>query len=129
MFPDAQLRHILFAATIMRETTPIAPTYRIIWHPDDKLLAQDEPYFLSRFILWDPPNRLASKVACFAARGQARKLFKGHQYGVATPAGAERVIHLCRKTFAEHTDDDDFLLCKIDLKNAFNNVTTNGRSG
>ena len=68
-------------------------------------------------------RRLASKVACLSAKFKARKLFRGHQYGVATPAGAERIIHLCRKTFAEHIEDDDFLLCKVDLKNAFNNVS------
>ena len=68
-------------------------------------------------------RRLTSKVTCFAAKEQARKLLKGHQYGVATPAGSERVIHLCRKTIAEHIDDDDFILCKVDLKNAFNNVS------
>ena len=53
-------------------------------------------------------RRLVSKVACLYAKARARKLFKGHQYGVATPAGAERVIHLCRQTFASHVDDDDF---------------------
>ena len=31
--------------------------------------------------------------------------------------------HLCRQTFAAHVDDDDFLLCKIDLRNAFNQVS------
>ena len=68
-------------------------------------------------------RRLVSKVACLSVKARARKIFKGHQYGVATPAGAERVIHLCRQAFAARTEDDDFVLCKIDLRNAFNQVS------
>ena len=70
-------------------------------------------------------RRLASKVACFSVKPKACRLFRGHQYGVAIPAGAERVIHLCRLTMAEHVDDEDFVLCKVDLRNAFNHVSRN----
>ena len=38
-------------------------------------------------------RRLASKVACLSVKEKARKLFSGHQFGVAIPAGIDRVIH------------------------------------
>ena len=68
-------------------------------------------------------RRLTSKAACLAVRTKARELFAGTQFGVATPAGAERLIHLCRKTMHENSENSDFVLCKVDLKNAFNNVS------
>ena len=33
------------------------------------------------------------------------------------------MIHLCRQTVTKHADDPDFVLCKIDLSNAFNDVS------
>ena len=68
-------------------------------------------------------RRLASKGACAAVKSKARSLFQGQQFGVATAAGSERIIHLCRRTMAAHADDPDFALAKIDLSNAFNNVS------
>ena len=70
-------------------------------------------------------RRLASKVACLSVKEKARKLFSGHQFGVAIPAGIDRVIHLCRLTMAEHCADEDFVFCKVDLRNAFNHVSRN----
>ena len=68
-------------------------------------------------------RRLVGKVACLTAKKKASRLFKGIQYGVATPAGSERVIHLCRQTMSRHADDTNFVLCKVDLANAFNRVS------
>ena len=42
-----------------------------------------------------------------------------------SPAGAEKIIHgvlVCR-CVQDHWNDDDFVLCKIDLTNAFNMVS------
>ena len=68
-------------------------------------------------------RRLASKVGCLSAKMKSRTLFKDQQYGVATPAGAERVIHICRRLVAHNIDDEDFVICKVDLRNAFNHVS------
>ena len=68
-------------------------------------------------------RRLAIKAACAVRKTNASQLFQGQQYGVATAAGAERMIHLCRQTVSKHAEDPDFVLCKVDLSNAFNNVS------
>ena len=68
-------------------------------------------------------RRIASKAACAASKAKASTFFQGQQYGVATAAGAERMIHLCRQTVTKYADDTDFVLCKVDLSNAFNNVS------
>ena len=68
-------------------------------------------------------RRLVSKAACSAVKEKASKLLWPHQYGVATPAGAERLIHLCRHVMASQAGSSDFTLCKVDLRNAFNNIS------
>ena len=68
-------------------------------------------------------RRMVSKAACFAVKEKAGELFRGHQYGVAFSAGAERVIHLCRKNMLNNLGSDNLAFCKMDLRNAFNNVS------
>ena len=45
------------------------------------------------------------------------------QYGVACPAGAEKVIRGIRSCIQEHWKDDNFTVCKVDMSNAFNLVS------
>ncbi|KAL5469225.1 hypothetical protein EMCRGX_G030449 [Ephydatia muelleri] len=45
------------------------------------------------------------------------------QYGVACPAGAEKVIRGVRSCIQEHWKDDNFTVCKVDMSNAFNLVS------
>ena len=68
-------------------------------------------------------RRLVSKAACNAVRSKASTLFAGRQYGVATPAGDERIIHMCRLAISSNMGCPNFVLCKVDLRNAFNNVS------
>ena len=68
-------------------------------------------------------RRLASKAVCNAIRPKASELFEGKQYGVAAPAGAERVIHMCRLAMSSNMENPNFVMCKVDLRNAFNNVS------
>ena len=41
---------------------------------------------------------------------------------MAAPAGAERVIHMCRLAMS-NMENPNFVMCKVDLRNAFNNVS------
>jgi hypothetical protein len=71
-------------------------------------------------------RRLVSK--CFSRRlpSHARTLLsQGSQYGVATPQGAHHIIHHTRMMVDEHKTrpDDDFVVLKIDIKNAFNSIS------
>ncbi|KAL5481676.1 hypothetical protein EMCRGX_G021889 [Ephydatia muelleri] len=51
---------------------------------------------------------------------KARDLFQPLQVGVACRSGSERIIHGLRKCIDDHWDDDDFVVFKVDMRNAFN---------
>ena len=68
-------------------------------------------------------RRMVSKAACSVVKSKASTLFQGRQYGVATASGSERVIHLCRQVVESTKNDPEFVLCKVDLRNAFNTVS------
>ena len=42
---------------------------------------------------------------------------------MASPAGAEKLVHGLGCCISEHWEDDDFVACKIHLRNAFNEVS------
>ena len=54
---------------------------------------------------------------------KARDLFQPLQVGVACRSGSERIIHGLRKCIDDHWDDDDFVVFKVDMLNAFNMVS------
>ena len=85
-------------------------------------------------------RRLVSKCLCATNKEDAAAFFlPAGQFGVACPSGTERVIHRTRrvvqatmnqnkadgmhKEHIEHNDDQDFVILKVDLKNAFNKVS------
>eukprot|EP00731_Ephydatia_muelleri_P016405 Em0009g829a len=49
--------------------------------------------------------------------------FDPFQLGVAYPAGAEKLVHGFRRCISEHWGNREFVACKVDLKNAFNEVS------
>ena len=65
-------------------------------------------------------RRLVAKCLCATHKETAAKMFAGLQYGVATPAGCERMIHEVRRQLRCHAEDTDWVLLKVDLSNAFN---------
>ncbi|KAL5481702.1 hypothetical protein EMCRGX_G021929 [Ephydatia muelleri] len=54
---------------------------------------------------------------------KARDLFQPLQVGVACRSGSEHIIHGLRKCIDDHWDDDDFVVFKVDMLNAFNMVS------
>ena len=68
-------------------------------------------------------RRLVSKAVCLSIKQKAGSFFGRKQYGVAAAAGAERVIHLCRRLMRNNMENDNITFCKVDLRNAFNNVS------
>ena len=68
-------------------------------------------------------RRLVSKAVCLPIKQKAGSFFGRKQYGVAAAAGAERVIHLCRRLMRNNMENDNITFCKVDLRNAFNNVS------
>ena len=56
-------------------------------------------------------------------KSKASEFFAPFQFGVACPAGAEKVIHGLRHCIEEHWEEEDFVVLKIDMCNAFNLVS------
>ena len=54
---------------------------------------------------------------------KACDLFQPLQVGVACRSGSERIIHGLRKCIDDHWDDDEFVVFKVDMLNAFNMVS------
>eukprot|EP00731_Ephydatia_muelleri_P036720 Em0311g4a len=68
-------------------------------------------------------RRLTAKCLCITIREKARDLFQPLQVGVACRSGSERIIRGLRKCIDDHWDDDDFVVFKVDMRNAFNMVS------
>ena len=68
-------------------------------------------------------RRLVSKCLCSTQKERATTFFKPWQNGVATAAGTERVAHFVRHVANTHAEVSDFVILKVDLKNAFNMVS------
>ncbi|KAL5474531.1 hypothetical protein EMCRGX_G026489 [Ephydatia muelleri] len=79
------------------------------------------------FSLWDllgpRVRRLVGKCLCQITKGKASDYFSTHQFGVACPSGAEKIVHGLRSCIEEHQNEQDFVVMKIDLRNAFNLVS------
>ena len=72
----------------------------------------------------DTLRRLASKCICAFVKNKTSELFfSPFQLGVACPSGAEKIIHGLRSCVDGHWLDGDFAIMKIDLRNAFNQVS------
>ena len=59
-------------------------------------------------------------IPCF---NKARDIFQPLQVGVACRSGSESIIHGLRTCIDDHWDDDDFVVFKVDMRNAFNMVS------
>ena len=68
-------------------------------------------------------RRLVGKCLCRITKMKASDFFSPHQLGVACPYGVEKIVHGLRICIEEHVNDKDFVVMKIDLRNAFNLVS------
>ena len=64
-------------------------------------------------------RRLTSKCLCAVVKGKAAEFFKPYQFGVACSNGAEKIAHGLRACVNKYWLDDDFVVLKVDMKNAF----------
>jgi hypothetical protein len=64
-------------------------------------------------------RRIVAKALNRFGRAKYDKKFLPLQFGVGAKCGTERVIHAIAALFGE-PDTDDLVLCKMDMKNAFN---------
>ena len=84
---------------------------------------EDLPLDICPIAVGEAMRRLTGKCLCILSKDKAAEFFGPFQLGVAYPAGAEKIIHGMRRCVQDHWNDDDFVLCKIDLTNAFNMVS------
>ncbi|KAL5487053.1 hypothetical protein EMCRGX_G019610 [Ephydatia muelleri] len=68
-------------------------------------------------------RRLVGKCLSAAVKVRAQQFFHPFQFGVACPLGAEQMIHGLRDCIEQHWLENDFVVLKVDLKNAFNMVS------
>ena len=68
-------------------------------------------------------RRRTGKCLCTMARVKASEFLGPFQLGEACPAGAEKLVHGLRRCIRDHWNDDDFVACRVDLRNAFNKIS------
>ena len=68
-------------------------------------------------------RRLVGKCLCRVTKAKVADFFEPHQFGVACPSGAEKVVHGLRNCMDEHWNTEDFVVVKVDMRNAFNLVS------
>ena len=64
-------------------------------------------------------RRLTAKVACYHLKEKISNYLAPHQYGVATPGGAELMTHLVQAVLEQNPS---WIIINVDAKNAFNSV-------
>ena len=67
-------------------------------------------------------RRLTGKCLCALVRSKASEFFQPHQFGVACPMGAEKIVHGLRACVEKHWLEENLVVLKVDMKNAFNLV-------
>ena len=65
-------------------------------------------------------RRSVAKLACSLLRDRFGLYFSPFQFGVSTPGGSERVVHLLQLALSQHPD---WVLLKTDARNAFNSIS------
>ena len=68
-------------------------------------------------------QRLTGKCICALIKEKVSNFFQPLQLGVATRAGAEKIIHSLRSCMDENWNDANFAVFKVDMNNAFNSVS------
>ena len=100
--------------------------YQSFWQGSLTALVKNKegrPLDIRPIIVVEALRRLTGKCLCIITKPKASDFFTPFQYGVACPAGAEKVIHGVRSCIQEHWKDDNFTVCKVDMSNAFNLVS------
>jgi hypothetical protein len=68
-------------------------------------------------------RRLTARCLCRSVKDEAAEYFAPYQFGVASKCGTERVVHKTRAVLEAQRGSPDFVFFKVDLSNAFNNVS------
>ena len=59
------------------------------------------------------------KCACILTMDKATQFFNPFQYGVACPAGTEKIVHKLGQVIEDNWNNGDFAILKVDMRNAW----------
>ena len=62
-------------------------------------------------------RRLTGKCLCALVRSKASEFFQPHQFRVACPMGAEKIVHGLRACVEKHWLEENLVVLKVDMKN------------
>ena len=65
-------------------------------------------------------RRLVGKALLAEVKEDIATALGPNQFGVGAEGGSQRVAHIMRRLFDSRQGDEDFVVCKFDLQNAFN---------
>ena len=68
-------------------------------------------------------RHLVGKCPCLVTKSKVADFFDPLQFRVACSSGAEKVIHGLRNCMDKHWNTEDFVVLKVDMRNAFNVVS------
>ncbi|KAL5517220.1 hypothetical protein EMCRGX_G002723 [Ephydatia muelleri] len=78
---------------------------------------------ITAYFCWGNSQKANRKCLCSLVKDKVSSCFEPHQFGVACSHGTEKVVHGLRKCIEEHWDDEDFIVLKVDMRNAFNLIS------
>ena len=85
---------------------------------------EGSPPDIRPIVVGESLRRLAGKCICASLKEKISSFFQPLQFGVACRAGAEKIVHSLRNCIEEHwMQDEDFVIFKVDMTNAFNLVS------
>eukprot|EP00731_Ephydatia_muelleri_P034398 Em0058g4a len=88
-----------------------------------KLKDGSPPQIIRPIAVGESLRRLTGKCICALIKDKASDLFQPLQLGVACSTGSEKIIHGLRNSIEDHWMEEDFVVFKIDMQNAFNLVS------
>eukprot|EP00731_Ephydatia_muelleri_P012237 Em0006g1131a len=86
---------------------------------------EDSPPDIRPIVVGESLRRLAGKCICASLKEKTSEFFfQPLQFGMACRAGAEKIVHSLRNCIEEHwMQEEDFVVFKVDMTNAFNLVS------
>ena len=70
----------------------------------------------------DTFRRLVAKCHCKTNKDSLKEHFLPDQVGVAVAGGAEALVHLTRQIWDDNLNNNDFVILKVDMRNAYNRM-------
>eukprot|EP00731_Ephydatia_muelleri_P009283 Em0004g1621a len=85
---------------------------------------EGSPPDIRPIVVGESLRRLAGKCICASLKEKISSFFQPLHFGVACRAGAEKIVHSLQNCIEEHwMQEEDFVIFKVDMTNAFNLIS------